>query len=355
MPLSAFSPDGPVTLIGVDPLTVERMRERNRKEKIYTAKCCGAPVQIRTADGKIPHFVHLSTPDFCEGDRLETPEHLRLKQEIAAAVVGTDWEVETEARETDQATNQTIWRADVLATRKKAKVAFEVQLSNADWAIMSERQKRYRRSGVRGLWFVKTKKGFPATEDLPIFTLEKDDDADWVRMSRRWDGPLIWDRTEDAEYVELSDFIRSALGGHLKWAPYLSRGETVLNAEIYYWPTGVCTGCGRTLVRAHAVTAHVAANRSYPDFHWHAAMAPRARSNWPRPVLHAVWKATANNVAVAFTSSENTCCWCRAPKPMPSQTTYTSGRLSAQLTLGALPKPSFRTVEWDWLHRWVLM
>ncbi len=83
MPFSALSPDGPVTLLGVDPLTVERMRDRNCREKLYTAKCCGAPLVIRTVQGKIPHFVHATTPSFCEGDNHVSPEHLRLQAAVA--------------------------------------------------------------------------------------------------------------------------------------------------------------------------------------------------------------------------------------------------------------------------------
>jgi len=356
MPLSALSPEGPVTLVGVDPVSLERMRERNRKEKVFTAKCCGAPVQIRTAEGRIPHFVHLFTPDSCEGDKLETPEHRRLKNEIATAAISASWMAETEARQIEPLTGQTIWCADVLASLGKRKVAFEVQLSNPDWALMNERQERYRKSGVRGLWFVKSKKGFPATKETPIFVIETDDEGDWVRMSRRWDGPYIWDRTNGAEYVELSDFIRSALAGHLKWAPFLGKGETVLDAEIYAWPEGLCKGCGRTIVRAHSAAISIATEPSYPDYYWHAGMSPRMRTNWFTSTLNAVWADVAKHVDVTFITSNNTCCWCRSPRDRGiNKTTYKSVRLSTKIKLHSLPQPAFRTVEWDWLRRWAIV
>lgn len=128
MPLSAFSPDGPVSLIGLDEMTIENLKKRNREEKLFTAKCCGAPMQIRTAHGRIAHFYHLSGTTTCDGARPETAEHLRLKQKIADAIIHTGWDHETEAAHRDRTSGQLIWQADVLAYPSKgnAAVAFEV-------------------------------------------------------------------------------------------------------------------------------------------------------------------------------------------------------------------------------------
>jgi hypothetical protein len=45
----------------MDQLTLQNLNSRNRKEKLFAAKCCGAPVPIRTPAGKIAHFYRLST------------------------------------------------------------------------------------------------------------------------------------------------------------------------------------------------------------------------------------------------------------------------------------------------------
>lgn len=120
MPLSALSPDGPVSLVGMDVQTLENLRQRNRTEKLFSAKCCGAPVQIRTDAGRIAHFFHLPTPASCEGEREETPERLRLKQEVSFAIINTGWDHQPEAQEHDQF-GKVIWRADVLASDWKRK------------------------------------------------------------------------------------------------------------------------------------------------------------------------------------------------------------------------------------------
>lgn len=160
MPLSANSPTGPFSLFGLDALTLEQLKERNRKEHLFTAKCCDARVQIRTPPNKVPHFYHLSTTPNCSGGGRESQAHLALKARIGAAAIEVGWDAETEAafRNPDGAL---VWKADVLAVRGNVRIAFEVQLSNPDWSAMHERQLRYQAAGVRGLWFVKTSKPFP--------------------------------------------------------------------------------------------------------------------------------------------------------------------------------------------------
>jgi hypothetical protein len=354
MPFSALSPDGPVTLLGADPLTIERMRDRNRREKLYTAKCCGAPLVIRTVQGKIPHFVHATTPSFCEGDKHVSPEHLRLQAAVAQAVAGTGWTCETEAIEKDPTSRRPIWRADVLATRSKARVAFEIQLSNPDWTAMLGRQQRYRASGVRGLWFVKTRKGFPAKQELPVFVVETDDDGDWVALARRWDDPYIWSDTDDGDYADLVRFIQMALAGHLKWAPLQSSLDTMLRAEVLYEEHGKCGSCGRTVADPIGVEAKVLGNREYPAFFWHRLMPPRIRTYWYSHILNGVWHSAASHTNVTFATKDCLCTWCGgALDRKPSG--YRRYRLAASIPLRGLPRAAFGTIEWDWIHRWALV
>lgn len=353
MPFSAISPEGRVTLIGVDPLSMEAMRARNRKERCFTAKCCGAPLSIRVAAGKAPHFVHQVTPDGCDGDKRETPEHRRLKQVIAEAAMRIwGWDVETEARETDETSGRAKWQADVLAIEGRTLVAFEVQLSNADYALMLERQTRYRESKVRGLWFVRTKKGFPPTKELPVFTVESGESGDWVQLSTRWDLPNIWSRTDQADWVELSEFVEAALDGRLKWAPYLDKPDTWLHAEVRYQHRGTCPGCARTVVAPLESSLFTEEMDDYPRYYWHEAMSPRWRTSWHHRVVSAVWAATKDDASVAFTTRKNTCSWCGAPAGYIDNAVWGEGTLAARLKLGGLPKPAYGTVEWDWLRRW---
>jgi hypothetical protein len=356
MPFSAFSPEGPISLLGAEPTTVESLRKRNREEGCFTAKCCGAPVVIRTAAGKSPHFVHKSVPAGCDGDRRETPEHRRLKEIIAKEAESTyEWDVETEAIERDASAGKVLWRADVLASRRRGAVAFEVQLSNADYDDMRRRQQRYKASGVRGLWFVRTKKGFPLSHELPVFPVVSDMHADWVVMMSAWDPPEVWMNANGGDHIELCEFVRAALDGQLKWAPFENERDTWLHGYIDHEPLGTCPGCLRTVVRHHYARARIATEDGYPEYRFVNHHHHRRRSEWYMPLVNAVWNSVRTKVDKTLRSIHGTCCWCSTPlsemKPAPDAK---AGWLAASVQLKDLPKPKFGTVERDWLRRWAV-
>ncbi|TWO68084.1 hypothetical protein FN976_24420 [Caenimonas sedimenti] len=358
MPFSALSPDGPISILGADITTVENMRRRNREEACFTAKCCGAPLVIRTAQGKLPHFVHKTVPDSCAGERGESPEHRRLKAVIAKEAESTyEWDVETEAIGRDAETQKVLWRADVLAAKNKSAVAFEVQLSQADFDDMRRRQARYKASGVRGLWFVRTKKGFPASKELPIFAVETDRNGDWVSLATAWDRPEMWRYADGAESMELSEFVRSALDGNLKWAPFEGVGDTWLQGCVDYDHIGECPGCKRTIVRHRAVRARVSSEDGYPQFMFGGFNEYRRNSEWHMPIVNAVWNSVRTKVDKTYRSSNGNCCWCSAPlKEAPFQMFGNKwGALTAPLQLKDLPKPKFGSVEREWLRRWTVV
>lgn len=358
MPFSALSPDGPVSLLGADATTVENMRSRNRREACFTAKCCGAPVVIRTAAGKVPHFVHKVTPVGCDGDREETPEHRRLKAVIAKEAESTyEWDVETEAVRRDHQTQKVLWRADVLASRRRGHVAFEVQLSNADYEDMRRRQERYRASNVRGLWFVRTKKGFAVTKELPVFTVEGKPGVDWVMLMTAWDRPEMWMNADGGDSIELPEFVRAALDGQLKWAPFENAPETWLHAYIDYDNHGKCPGCSRTIVRQRRARVRIANEKRYPEYSFGGYNEFRRRSEWDTPLVNIVWRSVRDKVDKTFRSSDGTCCWCSAPLKEVAPTMFggRGGSLAASVQLKDLPKPKFGSVERDWLRRWAVL
>ena len=356
MSFSAISPEGPVTLIGVTPESVEAMRARNRKEKLYTAKCCGAPLSIRIAEGKAPHFVHQSTPKTCDAPRHETPEHRRLKYLIAEAAARTyEFDVETEARKVDPETGVKLWQADVLVSMRTMDVAIEVQLSNADYEHMRERQLRYQQSGVRGLWLVKTKKGFPQSKETPIFTLDNGNCGDWVDISTRWDLPDIWHRTEEANQIALPDFIEAVLHKRLRWAPFLNKPDTLLDADIGLDAVGRCIGCKRTAVTVDSSRLCIASEFGYPDYLWLEGLGHMKRTRWHPSIVNAVWNQAASSTDFTFCNSVKTCFRCKGSIEYAGHTSRKQLTLSAQIRLDALPKPTFGTVEWDWLRRWYVL
>jgi len=357
MPFSALSPEGPVTLLGADAATVEGLRSRNRREACFTAKCCGAPLSIRTAPGKAPHFVHKVVPAACEGDRRETPEHERLKELIARSVAQTrEWQVETEAVRRDARTRQVRWRADVLATRRSAHVAFEVQLSNADYESMRSRQERYRECGVRGLWFVRTRKAFPATRELPIFVVESLPANDCVLLTAAGEWPFICAPSSDAERMELSRFVGLALAGRLRWAPFEHAPDTWLHARIDYAPGDTCPSCGRVIAQPFCVSARIADAAAYPEFQFAPVSRFRRSSGWYQPLVESVWDKVRDEVDLTLRSIRDTCRRCSAPLGSSSgRHRGEVGWLEAPVRLGDLPEPRFGSVEQAWLRRWAVL
>lgn len=353
MPLSAKSPDGPISLIGMDQLTLENLKSRNRKEKLFTAKCCGAPVQIRTPAGKIAHFYHLSTTPGCQGSNGESQEHLALKARIAAAAMQAGWEVEVEAEERS-VDGALVWKADVLARRRNAAIAFEVQLSNPDWSTMGERQARYKDSGVRGLWFVKTKKPFPVQHALPVFNLASREDAAWLvslRHPQDWENE--WSQTWGLS--NLTQFVGRALDGGLKWAPLATASpDADCDISVRMLSRGKCLTCGRDVGTAYTLEVALAGQPSFPVFNWHQGMTTR-RTHWLDPVLARLIERAADHPRMALIERETNCCAaCGASASRLGHGGH-SGLLKIPGRLKDFPRPRYGTIEWDWFNRWVLM
>jgi hypothetical protein len=297
--------------------------------------------------------VHKVVPVGCDGDRRETPEHRRLKHAIARYATETyEWDVETEAIMRD-ASGKVLWRADVLAWNGRVTIAFEVQLSNADYELMRARQKRYKESGVRGLWFVRTKKGFPLSHEVPIFPIESEPTQDFVSMESRWDHPEIWAKATGNGY-ELRDFVEAALGGQLKWAPFESRPETELLATIDYEHAGECPGCKRVLARYRAVRVRIAKDDGFPEFVHRGTRDHGRRSAWFMPIVKAVWGSAWRTAEATFRSDEGDCCNC-STRLQYQKTRYNVGSMSAAVRLKDLPAPKFGTAERDWLRRWAVL
>ena len=352
MPLSARSANGVVSLVGMDQLTLENLKSRNRTEKLFTAKCCGAPVQVRTPAGKVAHFYHLSTTPGCQGSSGESQTHLALKARIAVAVIQAGWEAEVEAEERS-ADGTLVWKADVLARRRNAAVAFEVQISNPDWTTMGERQARYKQSGVRGLWFVKTKKPFPVQHALPIFNLVSGEDAAWlVSLHHPQDWENEWSQAWALSNV--TEFVGQALNGGLKWAPLTTTADADCDVSVRMLAFGKCLNCGRDVGTPYMLEVALAGQPSFPVFNWHQGMT-RRRTYWLDQVLARLREGAADHPRMALMDHKtNSCAACKASANRLGHGAH-SGLLKFRMRLKDFPPPRYGTIEWDWFNRWVLL
>lgn len=173
-------------------------------------RCCSSTV--------IPKLGSLGTRFFAHKIRvgcqtaLESPEHLQPKFTIAESATAAGWQASTEESGFDPDGNA--WIADVVCTRRKTKVVFEVQLAAQSFEEIRARQEQYRRSGIRCLWLIKLRgrrsaiESAPPCRDLPMVSFDVREPA---HMTVAIGG------SSEAS-IPLADFVKGALTGDFFWA-----------------------------------------------------------------------------------------------------------------------------------------
>jgi hypothetical protein len=220
MPLKCLSPSGPLFSFDFDRASFERLRVEQATRHHLHFGCCNSPVGLRISSTGLPHFFHLHRPGDCCHET-ESEMHLRVKETIAKAARLAGWVAETEARGREFGEGEA-WTADVLATRRTASIALEVQLSAQTWAETTERQRRYRQSGIRGLWLF-ANKSYDVCEDIPSFQIRATDPPDQfeIRITPPTVPTAPGIHPVRERWIPLTHFIVGALTGRLHWAPAL--------------------------------------------------------------------------------------------------------------------------------------
>jgi len=197
----------------------EDLRKANAKAKDLRMPCCDAAVVLRTSKLGTKHFAHSRIGSCTTAP--ETAEHLLAKMAVVEAIRGTDWTPLPEQAGNTPSGEE--WRADVLAVKGKALVAFEIQWSRQDEGETSRRQKRYDDADVRGLWLFR-QKDIPIGKETPAFRLVFDPETKTFRILLP-SAFYPWGNNEDpvawGQSIPLSDFIKGALKGQLRFAPAL--------------------------------------------------------------------------------------------------------------------------------------
>ncbi|MDO8433338.1 MAG: hypothetical protein Q7S58_13110 [Candidatus Binatus sp.] len=181
----------------------------NYRSMSLSMRCCSSPAIPKLSSLGTRFFAHKSSGACQTAD--ESPEHLRAKFIVAETARAAGWHASTEEPGSDPDGNP--WIADVLCTRDKAKVAFEIQLAEQSLDEYQTRQRRYQRSGIRCLWLTKLRtngssiESVPPSKDFPLVLLDVKEPANMtVRIER------------SEATIPLADFVKGALTGEFFWA-----------------------------------------------------------------------------------------------------------------------------------------
>lgn len=239
MPLKCLRGGNPVFAFNVKSDEAwAHLRQENRANRQLRMPCCGSSVVLRTSKLGTRHFAH-SRRGPCS-TAPETAEHLLAKMTIVEGILETRWTATPEQSGQTPAGQE--WRADVLATKGKNRVAFEVQWSRQEQHETDKRQQRYADAGVRGLWLFR-QKDLPLGKETPSFRLEYREHSktfDVLLPSPHYDPAWSLRSNNSSSWgqrIPLKSFVVGALNGSLRFAPAIGRRMPVevSTARIPCW------------------------------------------------------------------------------------------------------------------------
>jgi len=172
MPLGARLDGEPIFAFELDDDDAQDLAARARRGEVSLTMACGRPGFLRRSKLGTRHFVHGRLKDVCDWPHASmTEEHMTAQRIIIDAARAAGWDAIDEVAGNG-------WRADVLATKGVARIAFEVQWSRQSDYRYWERQDAYQRDGVRAAWFVRSHGPYDADlfeprKDLPLFRLSE--------------------------------------------------------------------------------------------------------------------------------------------------------------------------------------
>ena len=198
MPLRSVDEHG--TIIEASACTDQewtQLRERVRKERQLRMPCCPARAVPKTSKLGTRFFAH-KAKGTCTW-KPETEAHLQLKKLALNAARKTGWEAQTEVAGCTPDNEK--WTADVLAWKGEEKVAVEIQWSGQTNEETWRRQRRYQRSGIKGIWLLR-QPGFPISADLPAACIGGSIDEGLRILIPKWEGGTAHQRKEDWHWMQ---------------------------------------------------------------------------------------------------------------------------------------------------------
>ena len=217
------------------------LKVHNRQLSHLRMPCCDEGVVLKRSKRGTRFFAHKKIGICLSADERE--EHRQLKMLAVEAARLCGWCAETEVSGVSPLGEH--WRADVLATKRNAKVAIEVQWSGQTDNETLRRQQIYKTSGVRGLWLLR-QPSFPVAEDLPAVCIGGTiTDGFQALLPFRSMEMTRSDRLEQRGWknsVPMQEFLIAAFSQRLKWGRVTEIGANA-SAEVLVADAG-CEKCG---------------------------------------------------------------------------------------------------------------
>lgn len=228
MPLKCLDADNrPVYAFDFPPAEFDEVRRAHRKAGLFHFACCDSKLGLRTSSKGLQHFYHLTPGGGCVYAS-ESEAHLLLKQEVMLAARAARWDAECEVTD---ATGGGRWRADVMMSRGKARIAMEIQLSRLPWDEIRRRQERYQEDGVRGLWLLK-QDSYAVCKEVPAFQIRIEENQTEVRISPPDDSLNVTLREFPGSWAPLNTFVAAALTKNLVWSPVTELGRVDIRLRV---------------------------------------------------------------------------------------------------------------------------
>ena len=192
-----------------------QLKFENKKSNNLKMPCCNADLVLKQSRLGTRFFAH-KTKGTCLTSP-ETEEHQYLKHAVIISARKNSWTAQSEV--TGKTPSGEEWRADILATKGKYKVAVEIQWSSQTNEETFIRQERYNQSGIRCLWLFR-QPGFPIAKDLPavciggdlkegfmIFIGKKQMKSQDKKHLHRWEQHISLNKFLDAVFNQRFQFI----------------------------------------------------------------------------------------------------------------------------------------------------
>ena len=217
MPLSCLNESGKrVHAFDLSDAQWKALKIANRKSAPLRMSCCDTEVVLKQSNRGTRFFAHKKV-GLCT-TAAESEEHRQLKMLAVEAARSCGWEAETEVP--GMSPSGEPWQADVLATKGNANVAIEVQWSGQADEETLRRQRRYRDSGIRGLWLLR-QPGFPVIEELPAVciggTLDEGFHALLPYQRSRMKRLDRLNKQGWKTIMSMSEFLTAAFSRRLRW------------------------------------------------------------------------------------------------------------------------------------------